>query len=126
MKNQALKLISIQAKDEWYCRSSQQEYQEDDTEDGTHIQGLAWNAFFCSTCISHHNKDVYRSYTLFLGLWDGSSNTARSRNLISKGIDGIRTWGSWLGQNEIRAVKPDQWKEVSYNLSSLVVSTKNG
>jgi hypothetical protein len=41
MKNQALKLISIQAKDEWYCRSSQQEYQEDDTEDGTHIQGLA-------------------------------------------------------------------------------------
>jgi hypothetical protein len=31
-----------------------------------------------------------------------------------------------LGQNEIQAVKPDQWKKVSYNLSSLVVSTKNG
>jgi hypothetical protein len=31
-----------------------------------------------------------------------------------------------LGQDEIQAVKSDQWKEVSYNISSSIVSTKNG
>jgi len=62
----------------------------------------------------------------FFCLWDGSSNATRIRNLIFKGTNGIRIWGSWLGQDEIRAVKFDQWKKVSSNLSSSVVSTKNG
>jgi hypothetical protein len=47
---------------------------------------------------SHYNKDVYKSYTLFLGLRDGSNNP--TRNWL-----GIRTWGSWLGQGEIQEVK---------------------
>ena len=126
MENQAFKFISIQVEDKGCCRSCQQEYQKDYVEDGSHVQGLAWNASFCSACISHRNKDVYRSYTLFLGLRDGCRNTARSINLIFKGIDGIKTWGSCLGQDEIQVVKSDQWKEVSCNISSSIVSTKNG
>jgi hypothetical protein len=31
-----------------------------------------------------------------------------------------------LGQDEIQVVKSDQWKEVSCNISSSIVSTKNG
>jgi hypothetical protein len=81
MKNQAVKFISIQAKDEWYFTSYQQEYQKDYTEDDNHVQGLIWNAPFCSACISHRNKDVYKSYTLFLGLRDGSNDATRRRNL---------------------------------------------
>ena len=126
MENQALKFISIHVEDERCCRSCQQEYQEYYIEDGSHVQGLAWNASFCSTYTSHRNKDIYKSYTLFLGLQDGRSNAARSINLFFKGTDEIKTWGSWLGQDEIQAVKSDQWKEVSYNISSSIVSTKNG
>jgi hypothetical protein len=40
IENQALELISIQTKDEWCCRSYQQEYQENYAEDGIHIQEL--------------------------------------------------------------------------------------
>jgi hypothetical protein len=90
------------------------------------VQGLACNAFFCSICILHHNKNIYRSYTLFSSLQDENSNAARSINAIFKGTYVIKTWGSWLGQNEIQAVKFNQWKGVSYNLSSPFISTKNG
>jgi hypothetical protein len=41
IENQALKFISIRAKDEQCCRSFQQQYQENYAEDGSHVQGLA-------------------------------------------------------------------------------------
>ena len=94
MENQALKFISIQANDEYCCRNYQYEYPENYVEDGSHVQGMTWNAPFCYACIPHRNKNIFISYTLFLGLQDGSSNTARSKNPISRGTDGIRTWGS--------------------------------
>jgi hypothetical protein len=65
------------------------------------------------------------SYTLFLSLQDENSNAARSINPIFKGTYIIKTWGSWLGQDEIQTVKFNQWKGVRYNMSSPFVSTKN-
>ena len=40
MKDQAFKFLTIQAKDESCHRSSQQEYQENYSENGSHLQRL--------------------------------------------------------------------------------------
>ena len=79
-----------------FCKSFQQEYQEDYAKDGSHVQGLACNASLCSTCILHHNKNIYRSYTLFPSLQDENNNVVRSINPIFKGTYVIKTWGKLI------------------------------
>jgi hypothetical protein len=41
MENQPFQFLTIQAQDEWCRRSNQQEHQENYSENGSHLQGLA-------------------------------------------------------------------------------------
>eukprot|EP00258_Populus_trichocarpa_P032333 XP_024448352.1 uncharacterized protein K02A2.6-like [Populus trichocarpa] len=49
-----------------------------------------------------------RNYSIFSGVWYGSSDAFGSRNPIVKSLDGLRIRRGRVGQSEARATEPDQ------------------
>ena len=59
MENQAFQLLTVQVEDEWCCRSCQQEFQENYSENSDHLQRLARDVVICPS----RNRTTVRTST---------------------------------------------------------------
>jgi hypothetical protein len=57
------------------------------SENGGHLQRLAWDIVIFPSYIRHYSQSFNKSYPVFFGVWDGSDDTFGNENPIVESID---------------------------------------